>query len=415
MRILYVHQYFGTPAGAGGTRSYEMARALVDAGHHVTMVCASYDRSTTGLSTPFAKGRREGQVEGIRVIEFGLDSSNNDPLLKRAWRFSVFARRAIGTALSEPYDLLFATSTPLTAALPGIVAKVFRRKRFVFEVRDLWPELPRAMGMKNPLILGLMTLLERSAYAMADHVIALAPGIREGVARTGFPKERIALIPNGCDLGLFAAANPIKPSDQFPGMIASDDFVAVFAGAHGKANGLGAVIAAGKVLEQRGRRDIKLLLIGAGGEKAQLMRDAEGLETVRFADVLPKRTIASVIRGGDAGLQILANVPAFYDGTSPNKFFDYLAGGLPVIINYPGWLADLVREQTCGWAVPPDDPEAFADALVAAADDPEEARKRGAAALALGARMFSREALAYKFVETLEGVDLGVGRRGGPP
>jgi glycosyltransferase involved in cell wall biosynthesis len=268
------------------------------------------------------------------------------------------------------------------------------------------------MGMKNPLLLGSMALLERLAYAMADHVIALAPGIREGVARTGFPRERITLIPNGCDLDLFAAATPLRPADQFPGMIAPGDFVAVFTGAHGKANGLAAVVAAGKVLEQRGRTDIKLLLIGGGAEKAELMRDADGLQTVRFADAVPKQLIASLIRGGDAGLQILANVPAFYDGTSPNKFFDYLAGGLPVIINYPGWLAELVREQGCGWAVSPDDPEAFADALIDAADDREEALRRGAAALALGSRMFAREALASRFVETLEGSGPDGGRRG---
>jgi len=402
MRILYVHQYFGTPSGAGGTRSYEMARALIDAGHDVTMVCASSDRSATGLTKAFAKGRREGLVDGIRVIEFALGYSNSDPLLKRAWRFSVFARRAIGTALSEPYDLLFATSTPLTAAVPGIAAKLFRRKPFVFEVRDLWPELPRAMGMKNPFLLGAMVLLERSAYAMADHVVALAPGIQGGVVRTGFPDERITLIPNGCDLGLFAVASPIKPSDLYPEMIEPGDFVAVFAGAHGKANGLGAAVAAGKVLQQRGRTDIKLLLVGSGSEKSQLMRDAQGLETVCFADALSKRKIAALIRGADAGLQILANVPAFYDGTSPNKFFDYLAGGRPVIINYPGWLAGLVREHNCGWTVRPEDPEAFADALVAAADDREEASRRGTAALALGTRMFARQALASKLVETLE-------------
>ena len=402
MRILYVHQYFGTPAGAVGTRSYEMARALVDAGHAVTMVCASYDRSTTGLTTPFANGRREGLVEGIRVIEFALGSSNNDPLLTRAWRFSVFARWAMGAALREPYDLLFATSTPLTAALPGIVGKLFRRKRFVFEVRDLWPELPRAMGMKNPLLLGPMILLERLAYAMADHVIALAPGIREGVAKTGFSRERITLIPNGCDFELFAAAIPVRPSDQFPEMIAPDDFVAVFAGAHGKANGLAAVIAAGRVLHNRGRRDIKLLLVGAGAEKPALKQAAEGLETVRFADALPKRKIAALIRGADAGLQILANVPAFYDGTSPNKFFDYLAAGRPVVINYPGWLAELVSEQRCGWAVPAQDPEAFADALISAADDRKDSERRGEAAAALGTRMFARADLADKFVNTLE-------------
>jgi lipopolysaccharide/colanic/teichoic acid biosynthesis glycosyltransferase len=413
MRVLYVHQYFATPEGNCGTRSYEMARALISAGHDVTMVCASSDRSATGLTTPFVRGRREGLVDGIRVVEFALGYSNNDPLVTRAWRFSIFAKRAIGTALVESYDLLFATSTPLTAAVPGIAAKLFRRKPFVFEVRDLWPELPRAMGMTNPVLLGAMALLERAAYAMADEVIALAPGIRDGVARTGFPEERISLIPNGCDFELFAAAAPVKPAEQYPDVIAPGDFVAIFAGAHGKANGLGAVVDAGRILQERGRRDIKLLLVGAGTEKPQLRRAGEGLETVCFADALPKRNVAALIRGADAGLQVLANVPAFYDGTSPNKFFDYLAGGRPVIINYPGWLAELVREERCGWAVPAEDPEAFADALVAAADDRKGAAQRGAAATALGTRMFAREALASTFVETLARVEHDVGRRRG--
>ncbi|HYC67407.1 glycosyltransferase family 4 protein [Brevundimonas sp.] len=412
MRILYIHQYFGTPESNCGTRSYEMARALVAAGHEVTMVCASSDRSTTGLTDAFVRGRRQGVVDGIRVIEFALGYSNNDPLLTRAWRFAIFAHRSIWTALKEPYDLLFATSTPLTAAVPGIAGKLFRRKPFVFEVRDLWPELPRAMGMTNPLLIGAMALLERSAYAMADHVIALAPGIRDGVARTGFRKDRITLIPNGCDLDLFGAALPIRPSDQFPDMINPGDFVAVFAGAHGKANGLGAAIAAGRVLQQRGRTDIKLLLIGSGSEKRQLMQDAADLETVRFVDPLPKLRVAGLLRGADAGLQILANVPAFYDGTSPNKFFDYLAAGRPILINYPGWLAQLVGEQGCGWAVRPQDPEAFADALIAAAGDRQETERRGAAALAMGERLFARPTLARRFVETLEAVAAGVAEPG---
>jgi len=404
MRVLYAHQYFGTPAGSNGTRSYEMARALVAAGHEVTMVCASAERSATGLDAPFVRGRREGVVDGIRVIEFALGYSNTDPILTRARRFAVFALRAIGVALSERYDLVFATSTPLTAALPGIAARLFRRKPFVFEVRDLWPELPRAMGLKNPLILAAMTVLERAGYACARRVVALAPGIRDGVARTGYPRERIELIPNGCDLELFDAAEPVRPAELFPERIGADAFVAVFAGAHGKANGLDAAVAAARLLQERGRTDVKLLLIGTGSEKARLVREAEGLQTVVFADSVPKSKLAGLLRGSDLGLQLLANVPAFYDGTSPNKFFDYLAAGLPVLINYPGWLAKTVADEGAGWAVPPDDAEAFADALIAAADDRDEARRRGRAARALAGRRFARADLAASLVKALEGV-----------
>ncbi|MFW5697672.1 MAG: glycosyltransferase, partial [Fimbriimonadaceae bacterium] len=156
MRILYVHQYFTTPEGATGTRSYEFARRLLARGHQVTMLCASYKVSKTGLSGPFAKGRREGNVDGIDVVEFQLEFSNRTSLPQRAIVFLRFAWRSIKMALREDYDLIFATSTPLTAAIPGIAQKWFgRRKRpFVFEIRDPWPEAPRDMGLiKNRAVL----------------------------------------------------------------------------------------------------------------------------------------------------------------------------------------------------------------------------------------------------------------------
>lgn len=403
MRIIYFHQYFGTPLGAGGTRSYEMATALVRAGHRVTMVCASADRSATGLDMPFVGGRRRGEVDGIDVIEFDLAYSNADGVVARGVKFARFAWRSIGVALSEDYDLAFATSTPLTAGIPGIFAKLLRRKPFVFEVRDLWPELPKAMGMRNPLLLGAMHVLERASYGAADRAIGLAPGIVDGIARTGKRRETIALVPNGCDFELFEAASPIHPHALFPDRIGPDDFVAIFAGAHGRANGLDAVVEAAAVLDRRGRKDIRFLLIGRGSEKPALeARAAElSLSNLVFADAVPKTTIAGLIKGSGAGLQVLANLPAFYEGTSPNKFFDYLAAGRPVIINYPGWLARSVEQEGCGIAVAPGDPEAFADAVEMLADDRALAERMGEAAADLGRREFRREDLAARLEQVL--------------
>ena len=403
MKVIYFHQYFGTPQGAGGTRSYEMARALVGAGHQVIMVCGSSDRSATGLDGPFKRARRRGNVDGIDVIEFDLSYSNADGVLARSWKFVRFAMRSIGVALTERFDVAFATSTPLTAGIPGIAAKVLRRKPFVFEVRDLWPELPRAMGMRNPLLLGAMTALERASYGAADRVVALAPGIVEGIARTGKPRGEISLVPNGCDIELFGAATPLHPHVQFPAQIAADDFVAIFAGAHGRANGLDAVVAAAAALERAGRTDIKLLLIGRGSEKVRLQARASdlGLSNVIFADTVPKATVAALIKGSGAGLQVLANVSAFYDGTSPNKFFDYLAAGRPVVINYPGWLARLVEQEECGILVPPDDPNRFAEALARLADDRALAERMGHAAAVLGERQFNRQKLAARLERVL--------------
>lgn len=403
MHVLYFHQHFTTPDGSGGTRSYELARALVAKGHRVTMVCGQ--SATGGLKLPWdAKARwHRGDVEGIDVIALPLAYSNRTGLAQRAWVFLRYAWRSVGLALRQDYDVLFATSTPLTAALPGIVMKLLRRKKpFVFEVRDLWPELPRALGMKNPLLLGGMSLLEWLGYRCADACIGLAPGIADGIRHRAPRGCRIATIPNGCDLDLFTPEKRRKPLD-LPG-IAAGDFVAGFTGAHGIANGLDAVLDAAAELHRRGRTDIKLVLIGDGNQKDRLVGRAktEGLSNCLFFPPVKKTEIARITASFDCGLQILADIPAFYRGTSPNKFFDYISSGLPVINNYPGWLAELIQEHGCGKAVPPKDATALADALCALADNPEHCRVMGEAARRLAVEQFGRKELAQQFVEQLE-------------
>jgi hypothetical protein len=146
MRVLYFHQYFTTPEGAGGTRSYEMARYLVSNGHEVTMVYALNDRAKSSLDSPYVKGERRGKYEGINLVEFDLNYSNRMSFIRRTWIFLKYSFRSVRLTYKEDYDLVFATSTPLTAGIPGIVMKMFGKKKpFVFEVRDLWPEIPKAM------------------------------------------------------------------------------------------------------------------------------------------------------------------------------------------------------------------------------------------------------------------------------
>lgn len=401
MKVLYFHQHFSTPAGSTGNRSYEMARRLVARGHEVTMVCGSYGGGVTGVDGPFRRGMRRGRVEGIDVVEFDVSYSNRDGLVRRAWLFLRFALRSIALALSEPHDLAFATSTPLTAGIPAMASRWLRGKPFVFEVRDLWPELPRAMGVVgNPLVLAALSALEWASYRSATRLVGLSPGIVDGIARRGVPHERIALIPNGCDLGLFDAdAEPWRPEG-----VAAGDLLAVFAGTHGQANGLDAVLDAAAVLKARGREGIKLLLIGDGKLKPALIGRArrEGLDNVVFHPPVGKLRLAGLMRATDIGMQILANVPAFYFGTSPNKFFDYIAARLPVLNNYPGWLAGLVRDNGCGYAVPPDDPAAFAAALEHAAMHRDALPAMGARGRALAEREFDRAALADRFTQWLE-------------
>jgi glycosyltransferase involved in cell wall biosynthesis len=376
MKVIYFHQYFSTPKGSVGIRSYEMARRLLARGHQVTMVCGSYSGGETGLSQPFLGGMRRGTVDGIDIIEFDLAYSNADSFMKRGLTFMKFALRSIGLAFTEQYEVLFATTTPLTAGIPGIFARWLRGKPFVFEVRDLWPELPRAMGViRNPLVIWAMGVLEWASYRSAHRLVGLSPGIVEGIAHQGVPRDRIASVPNGCDLGIFAGeVQPWRPAQ-----VRSSDLMVVFAGTHGMANGLDSVLNAAAELKRRGRDDIKLVLVGQGKLKAGLQDRAalEGLDNVVFHVPVNKAKLAGLMAATDLGLQTLANVTAFYYGTSPNKFFDYIAAGLPVLNNYPGWLAEMITEHRCGFAVPPDNPVAFADALEQAAADRDALKSMG--------------------------------------
>lgn len=402
MHVLYFHQHFSTPSGSTGTRSYEMAQRLIAQGHKVTMVCGSGQMAKSGLADEPVRGARRGNVDGIDVIELCLPYSNYDGFLRRALTFLRYAWRSSQLALHLDYDLLFATSTPLTAGIPGILMKPFRRKPFVFEVRDLWPELPREMGViTNSLILKAMDLLEWLSYHSADACIGLSPGIVRGITRRGVAEEKVAMVPNGCDLEIFHPG--LKEEINISG-IDQEDFVCVFCGAHGIANGLDAVLDAAKVLKTRGIKDIKLLFIGDGKLKPVLAQraKAEGLDNCVFCNPVPKHELSKLTASVDVGLMILANVPAFYYGTSPNKFFDYIASGIPVLNNYPGWLADIITNDDCGIAVPPEDPEAFADALVELRNDPQRRTRMGKKARSLAERDFSRDDLAGEFVAFLE-------------
>ncbi len=392
-----------TPRGASGTRSYEFARTLIARGHEVTVVCGAHAHS--GLELPYdaARGWHRGDVDGIDVISLPLAYANRDGLVRRGWTFLRFALRSVRLALQLDYDLAFATSTPITAVIPGLAAKWFRGKPFVFEVRDLWPELPRALGLRNPFVLGGMSLLEFLGYRSADACIGLSPGIVDGIRARADGRLPVAMIPNGCDLEVFHPARRARLT--LPG-IGPQDFVAGFTGAHGVANGLDALLDVAAELKRRGDARVKLAFIGDGKEKERLAALAaeRGLANCLFFPPVPKAELGAITASLDCGLMVLKDIPAFYRGTSPNKFFDYLAAGIPVVNNYPGWLAGLIRDNECGIVVPPGDPVAFADALQRLAADPAAGRIMGAAARALGEKEFARPLLAARFADTLETV-----------
>ena len=204
MKILYIHQHFSTISGAAGTRSYANAKAMTEQGHSVTMLCGKYSSTDAGLSGKFHYGVRKINLDGFLVCQLDCYYSNHLGTFQRCFVFFKFAIWSSVQALFKDYDVIYTTSTPLTVGIPGILAKFFRRKPFVFEVRDLWPQLPIAMGVvRSPIFQFVLYKLEKLTYLCADKIICLAPGIKAGVCGSGISEKKVEMVPNGCDLELF--------------------------------------------------------------------------------------------------------------------------------------------------------------------------------------------------------------------
>jgi glycosyltransferase involved in cell wall biosynthesis len=368
VQVLYLHQFFVTRAGAGGTRSYEFARRFVERGHGVRMVTAGEGART---------------VDGIEVV--GVRGGYSDYMrataLPNARRMLAFARFALGAtaaALRGPRpDVVYATSPPLTMALPALAASLRWRAPLVFEVRDLWPEAPIQMGaLRNPISRALARALERLAYARSRRLIALSPGIQAAL-----PAERTVLVPNSADLDLF---DPAPPDGRFQ--------VSYF-GAMGEANDLTAAIEAARLLP-----DVAFVLMGDGKHRARLESVAPANVEFRSGS---KDDVARLAAESSACLTLFKDVPVLATN-SPNKLFDTFAAGRVAIVNMDGWMRELVEDNEAGIYVRAGDAAELAEKVAWLRDHPDEAARMGRNARSLAEREFGRDELAARALAVLE-------------
>ncbi len=405
MRILYIHQYFASRKGRTGTRSYEFGRHLVARGHEVTMI-------TSGLDNVEFPCRPDGtpaehQVDGIRVLS--VPGGYNDPHLgtaisgwKRMLKFCQFAQAATkaGKQQTAP-NVVFATHTPLTVGLAGILLSRHFGVPFVFEVRDLWPDaLVNVGAMRNPATIWLMRQMAYRIYRRADHLVALSPGMEQGILASGVEPEKVTMIPNASDLDLFKPGLDGSASRERLGL--GGRFAAVYFGAMGLANGLEYVVEAARILAEKKADDLVLVLHGSGGKRADLeaLVRKYGLKNVVFSDLVPdKEEIARIVAGCEVCLTIYR--AAKEQSWSPNKMFDALAAGKPVLINVGGWLGETIEKNRCGLCLDPNKPAALADALVKLSRERDLCRQMGQNARALAEREFDRAVLADQLEEVL--------------
>lgn len=303
-------------------------------------------------------------------------------------------------------DVVYASSPHLLAGLSGWALARVKRRPLVVEVRDLWPQVLVDMGQLQPetLLYRCLKVLERFLYRHADAVVVLAQGASADVIADGADIDRVVFIPNGADPEDFVVDEGRDSLRRGYGM--SSQLVVVYAGAHGPANGLELVLDAAEELKDR-EPDISFWLVGDGVSKEALQSAARsrGLTNVAFRDPVAKNEIPRLLAAADVGLHVLADVPLFRRGVSPNKLFDYMAAGMPVLTNTPGEVAALVEEAGAGIAVTP---TGLAEGVRRMAAAGAEQRARwGADGRRFLAEHRSRPALARKLEALLDDVIAG--------
>lgn len=392
MNILYIHQYFITPDEPGGTRSYWLAKELIKRGHKVTMITAA---------TKFKENVKIVDVEGIKVIYIKEAYNQRMNLLKRLVSFVSFMFKASSIALQQKnIDLVFATSTPLTIGFPALLMKWMKRVPYVFEVRDLWPEVPIQMGaIKNPIVIGLTTWFEKIIYKNALHVIALSPGMRDGVIKY-IEKEKTSMIPN------MSKKDEFWPREKNRKLIENlnlnpDSFKIVHFGSIGLANGVETIISSALLMKED--PTVTFLFVGEGALEDELKKkcDEYQLENVKFLGRFSMEDTSEIVNISDVSIVSFKDLPILYTN-SPNKLFDSLSAGKPIIVNSAGWTKDLVEEFNCGLYANPNNPADLVDKIKFLQKHPETVEKMGTNSRSLAENVYDKSILAKKFVDLIE-------------
>ena len=328
MKILYLHQYFKTPHTPGGTRSYWNSLELMKNGHEITVIRYS----------PFIdKSMEQEVVDGIKIITLRVQYSQSMGVWQRLNSFVNFMFRSTIVALKQKeVDFVIATSTPLTIGFPALVLKKFRKIPYLFEVRDLWPEVPIQMGgLKNKMVIKIALWFEKTIYKNASHIIALSPGMEEGVIKTGIDASKVDMIPNMSKIDKFWPREPnmdlvhqlnLKPNS----------FKIIYFGALGQANAIEFILDTAFLLKEH--EDVEFIFIG-NGSKQSLIEErikSQELSNVHFLGIFNMEKTSELVNICDVSLVTFSNIPILATN-SPNKLFDSLSAGKPLIVNSNGW------------------------------------------------------------------------------
>ncbi|PQA54123.1 glycosyltransferase family 4 protein [Siphonobacter curvatus] len=384
-KIIYIYQFFKTPAEGGIIRSYYLSKALADAGFEVEVI-----------TTHNEKTYQRKQIEGLTVHYLPLHYEQRYGTLRRLYVYAAFVLKAIFCALRiKNVQTCYVASVPLSVGFIGLAMKWFRGIPYYFEVGDLWPLTPIQMGyFKNKLLQKVLYGLEHLFYEQAEKVIGLSPAIQQNIQQRIDTPSKVYSIPNIADCE-FYQPHPKKGLLEDRWQVRGKTVVTYF-GSVGKAMDLDALID----IAQYGsnRREVAFLIAGTGSELARLKQRAVGLTNIQFLGHLNKGQLLEVLNVTDVAYLSYLDIPALWTN-SPNKLFDALAAGKLIVMNIGGWHCDLMEQEGCGFYADPLKPAEFFEKLEPYIHQPERLRRASQQARHLAETQFSRQKLGAELLD----------------
>lgn len=388
-KILYLHQYFQTNASNGGTRSYEFAKYLSNNDIEVTVI--------TGTALDVELINNEEQ---FTVVSTNTKYNNKMSKWSRILAFLHYNFKALMEGLkSKNVDIVFATSTPLTIGFPAVLISRIKRKKLIFEVRDVWPDVPIKLGyIKNKFIIRILKTFELWIYKNSEHIIVLSNGMLNNLIKKGIDPKKVTVIENMANLYLFDDLESVKKEE-----LLKDKFVCIHPGTMGHVNGLDFVLDVAKETIKVDE-EIIFLLIGDGKRKDQLMKrvEEEKLFNVQIRDSMPKSEIAMMIKAADVGIMCIDNKYKILEDNSANKFFDFVAAGLPIVINYEGWQKEIIESENCGKSIL--NPVEMASEIIKLKNDPEQRLVMAMKSRQLAEKRYSDVIAKRKFMNIIKSI-----------
>jgi glycosyltransferase involved in cell wall biosynthesis len=405
MHILYIHQYFATPNGTIVTRAYEFSRFWTARGHKVTVLTTTAQLTPEDLKDATGKFLKRLNFEGINVFAFNIPYRQKMRKASRCLSWLVFLFVSVLMALLiKNVDVIYARSTPLTTGFAAIAAKRLRKIPFVFEVTDQWPEIPIEMGIiRNNIAIKVLLWLEKTIYQHSDSIIACSPGMADGVKavlnKQKLQEKPIALIPNFSETSFYRPDVDGSKVRKERGW--NDKLVFLHAGTMGTANSLNFIIEVAVKLKQNS--DALFVLVGEGNEKPALETRVKelALQNVQISPIVPKRQLPAILAAADVSLAIFGNVPIL-EHNSANKFFDALAAGKPILLNYSGWQREVLEQNNAGFGCRQYDVDEFVERVLYLDSHREKLVEMGRNARRLAEQEFNRDKLVSQALEVLE-------------